>query len=102
MKYTVDLFFVRYRYRYQTLASFLSTFSIKVHLVFWIATRLGCLRILKFGLLTRGLLTQNWKPVNNPRLFNQFFLKEPNLTRIQCYRNLIYRLNSIISLNCEP
>jgi hypothetical protein len=35
-------------------------------LVLWIATRLGCLRIFKIGLLTRGLLTQNWKPVNNP------------------------------------
>ena len=35
-------------------------------LVLWIATRLGCLRIFKFGLLTRGLLTQNWNSVNNP------------------------------------
>jgi hypothetical protein len=35
-------------------------------LVLWIATRLGCLRIFKFGLLTQGLLTQNWQPVNNP------------------------------------
>ena len=34
----------------------------------------------------------------------KFFLKTPNLTRIECYRfkHLIYRLNSNFSLNCEP
>ncbi len=79
----------------------------------WIATRLGCLRIFKFGLLARGLLTQNWKPVNNPNritlerqpvVLPNFFFKAANLTRIECYRfeHLIYRLNSNFSLNCEP
>jgi hypothetical protein len=82
--------------------------------VLGIATRLGCLRIFKFGLLTRGLLTQNWKPVNNPTpkgclikatgCLTKFFLKAPNLKRIECnrFKHLIYRLNSNFSLNCEP
>jgi hypothetical protein len=34
----------------------------KLRLVLWIATRLGCLRIFKFGLLTKGLITQIGNP----------------------------------------
>ena len=77
----------------------------------WIATRLGCLRIFNFGLLTHGLLRLATRKQPNPGCLRKetgcltkIFFKAPNLPRIECYRckHLIYRLNTNFSLNREP
>jgi len=57
--------------------------------VLWVATGLGCLRVDFFGLITRGLTTQDKQSVNNP-------------TRVAKKYNLILQNKVVIRILNNP